>query len=130
MLKQQLADKQDTIVKLPREKGDLAPSATQKVDSPKQTSNVKTKNLGDSFSPTQEVSKVILMQNACSSYEVLAHAEIGIVLVCMIIGYCAYNMCWWSLKAGCSTGLLCPFHKEPQRWALPQTWARNQLYTT
>ncbi|ROL48440.1 Kinesin-like protein KIF20B [Anabarilius grahami] len=55
MLKQQLADKQDTIVKLPREKGDLAASATQKVDSPKQTSNVKTKNEGNSFSPTQEV---------------------------------------------------------------------------
>ncbi|XP_051770957.1 kinesin-like protein KIF20B isoform X4 [Ctenopharyngodon idella] len=47
MLKQQLAEKQDTIVKLPA-------SATQKVDSPKQTSNVKTKNEGDSFSPTQE----------------------------------------------------------------------------
>lgn len=66
MLKQQLAEKQDTVVKLPRENGDLAASATQKVDSPKQTSNMKTKNEGDSFSPTQEVSKVILMQNACS----------------------------------------------------------------
>ncbi|XP_067225354.1 kinesin-like protein KIF20B isoform X1 [Chanodichthys erythropterus] len=47
-------EKQDTIVKLPREKGNLAASATQKVDSPKQTSNMKTKNEGDSFSPTQE----------------------------------------------------------------------------
>uniref|UniRef100_A0A673KRR5 Kinesin-like protein KIF20B n=1 Tax=Sinocyclocheilus rhinocerous TaxID=307959 RepID=A0A673KRR5_9TELE len=52
----QLAEKQDTIVKLQREK-DLAASHksdTQKVGSSKQTSNVKTENKGDSFSPAQE----------------------------------------------------------------------------
>lgn len=57
MLKLQLAEKQDTIVKLQREKGDFAASlksSNQKIDRPKQTSNVKTKNEGDSFSPTQE----------------------------------------------------------------------------
>lgn len=66
ILKQQLAEKQDTTVKLQREK-DLAASHksdTQKVGSSKQTSNVKTENKGNSFSPTQEVSRVILMQNA------------------------------------------------------------------
>jgi len=69
MLKLQLAEKQDTIVKLQREKGDFAAtfkSGSQKIDRPKQTSNVKTKNEGDSFSLTQEVSRLILMQNACS----------------------------------------------------------------
>lgn len=64
MLKLQLAEKQDTIVKLQKEKGDFA--ATQKIDRPKQTSNVKTKKEGDLFSPTQEVSRMILMQNSCS----------------------------------------------------------------
>uniref|UniRef100_A0A672LUY9 Kinesin-like protein KIF20B n=1 Tax=Sinocyclocheilus grahami TaxID=75366 RepID=A0A672LUY9_SINGR len=52
----QLAEKQDTIVKLQREK-DLAASHksdTQNVGSSKQTSNVKTENKGDSFSPAQE----------------------------------------------------------------------------
>ncbi|XP_016126109.1 kinesin-like protein KIF20B [Sinocyclocheilus grahami] len=56
LLKQQLAEKQDTIVKLQREK-DLAASHksdTQNVGSSKQTSNVKTENKGDSFSPAQE----------------------------------------------------------------------------
>uniref|UniRef100_A0A8C1PBK2 Kinesin family member 20Bb n=1 Tax=Cyprinus carpio TaxID=7962 RepID=A0A8C1PBK2_CYPCA len=56
ILKQQLAEKQDTTVKLQREK-DLAASHksdTQKVGSSKQTSNVKTENKGNSFSPTQE----------------------------------------------------------------------------
>lgn len=63
---QQLAEKQDIIGKLQREK-DLAASHksdTQKVGSSKQTSIMKTENKGDSFSPTQEVSRVILMQNA------------------------------------------------------------------
>ncbi len=55
-IKQQLAEKQDIIVK----------SDTQKVDSSKQTSILKTENKGDTFSPTQEVSRVILMQNALS----------------------------------------------------------------
>lgn len=82
MLKQQLAEKQDTIVKLPA-------SATQKVDSPKQTSNVKTKNEGDSFSPTQEVSKVILMQNACSTCRD-GHSS-GLYDNWLL---CIYNMCW------------------------------------
>ncbi len=56
ILKQQLAEKQDIIVK----------SDTQKVDSSKQSSILKTENKGDTFSPTQEVSRVILMQNALS----------------------------------------------------------------
>lgn len=56
ILKQQLAEKQDIIVK----------SDTQNVGHSKQTSIVKTENKGDSFSPTQEVSRVILMQNASS----------------------------------------------------------------
>lgn len=54
-------------MKLQREKDDLAVSCkavTQKVDRPKQTSKVKTENEGNSFSQTQEVSRVILMQNA------------------------------------------------------------------
>ncbi|XP_042623356.1 kinesin-like protein KIF20B isoform X3 [Cyprinus carpio] len=58
ILKQQLAEKQDTTVKLQREKDDLAVSCkavTQKVDRPKQTSKVKTENEGNSFSQTQEV---------------------------------------------------------------------------
>ncbi|XP_058649058.1 kinesin-like protein KIF20B isoform X1 [Onychostoma macrolepis] len=54
ILKQQLAKKQDTIGKLQREK-DLA---AQKVGSSKQTSTVKTKNKGNSFSPTQEVAEL------------------------------------------------------------------------
>ncbi|XP_016431625.1 kinesin-like protein KIF20B [Sinocyclocheilus rhinocerous] len=54
ILKQQLAEKQDTIVKLQREKDDLSVSCkavTQKVDHPKQTSKVKTENEGNYFTP-------------------------------------------------------------------------------
>uniref|UniRef100_A0A671QQ63 Kinesin family member 20Bb n=1 Tax=Sinocyclocheilus anshuiensis TaxID=1608454 RepID=A0A671QQ63_9TELE len=50
----QLAEKQDTIVKLQREKDDLSVSCkavTQKVDHPKQTSKVKTENEGNYFTP-------------------------------------------------------------------------------
>ncbi|XP_051523488.1 kinesin-like protein KIF20B isoform X1 [Myxocyprinus asiaticus] len=55
ILKQQLAEKQESILKLQREKDDLAAtlkSESQKDNSP---SNVKTENEGDSFCPTQEV---------------------------------------------------------------------------
>ncbi|XP_016139593.1 kinesin-like protein KIF20B [Sinocyclocheilus grahami] len=54
ILKQQRAEKQDTIVKLQREKDDLSVSCkavTQKVDHPKQTSKVKTENEGNYFTP-------------------------------------------------------------------------------
>ncbi|XP_050980520.1 kinesin-like protein KIF20B isoform X2 [Labeo rohita] len=57
ILKQQLAEKQDAIVKQ-RQKDDLTGSRksdNQKADSPKQTSNVKTENEGESFILTQEV---------------------------------------------------------------------------
>uniref|UniRef100_A0A672NXQ7 Kinesin-like protein KIF20B n=1 Tax=Sinocyclocheilus grahami TaxID=75366 RepID=A0A672NXQ7_SINGR len=50
----QRAEKQDTIVKLQREKDDLSVSCkavTQKVDHPKQTSKVKTENEGNYFTP-------------------------------------------------------------------------------
>ncbi|XP_026132496.1 kinesin-like protein KIF20B isoform X1 [Carassius auratus] len=56
ILKHQLAEKKDTTVNLQRGK-DLAASHksdTQRVGSSKQTSNVKTENKGDPFSPTQE----------------------------------------------------------------------------
>ncbi|XP_067285530.1 kinesin-like protein KIF20B [Pseudorasbora parva] len=52
MLKQQLVEKQDTIVKLQRENGNLA--ASRKIGSRKQTSNEKTNIEDDSFSSTQE----------------------------------------------------------------------------
>uniref|UniRef100_A0A9J8BBI0 Kinesin family member 20Bb n=1 Tax=Cyprinus carpio carpio TaxID=630221 RepID=A0A9J8BBI0_CYPCA len=66
--RKQLAEKQDTTVKLQREKDDLAVSCkavTQKVDRPKQTSKVKTENEGNSFSQTQE--QVAVLDNSILS---------------------------------------------------------------
>lgn len=50
----QLVEKQDTTLKLQKDLVASINSDTQEADSLKQTSNMKTKNEGDSFSPTQE----------------------------------------------------------------------------
>ncbi|XP_073774416.1 kinesin-like protein KIF20B isoform X1 [Danio rerio] len=52
--RQQLVKKQDTILKLQKDSVVSPNSDTQEADKLKQTSNMKTKNEGDSVSPTQE----------------------------------------------------------------------------